>query len=85
MAQSYHLGPDSELYGTMRLALIVIIVYITMIFSRFKEVNLFCSMLADCSVSRRQEWGHMAAVGTILDQIARCPAQRALPLMVIIV
>ena len=42
-------------------------------------------MLADCSVSRRREWGHMAAVGTIFDQIARCPAQHALPLMVIIV
>ena len=40
-----------------------------MIISRFKDVNLFRSMLADCSVSRRQELGHMAAVGTILDQI----------------
>ena len=56
-----------------------------MILSRFNDVNVFGSMLADCSVSRRQDWGHMTAIGTILDQIARCPAQRALPLMVIIV
>ena len=34
-----------------------------MIFSRFKDVNLFHSMLSDCSVSRRWEWGHMVAVG----------------------
>ena len=26
VAQSFHLGPDSEMFGTMRLALIVIIV-----------------------------------------------------------
>jgi hypothetical protein len=34
-----------------------------MIFSRFNVVNLFRSMFADCSVPRRQEWGHKADVG----------------------
>jgi hypothetical protein len=34
-----------------------------MIFSRFDNVNLFRSMLADCSVPRRREWGHKAGVG----------------------
>ncbi len=33
-----------------------------MILSRFNNVNLFCSMFADCSVPRRREWGHKAAV-----------------------
>jgi hypothetical protein len=43
--------------------LMVIIVYITMIFSRFNVVNLFRSMFADFSVPRRREWGHKADVG----------------------
>ncbi len=34
-----------------------------MIFSRFNDVNLFCSIFADCSVPRRREWGHKADVG----------------------
>ena len=75
----------SRCLASCAVPLMVIIVKITMIFSRFNDVNLFHSMLADCSVPWRREWGHMAAVGIIFDQIAKCPAQHALPLMVIIV
>jgi hypothetical protein len=34
-----------------------------MFFSRFNDLNLFCSMVSECSVPRRGEWGYKVAVG----------------------
>ena len=54
-----------------------------MIFSRFNDVNLFPSVLDDCSMSRRREWGHMAAVGRRLPPCLSASSQSVVTKMAI--
>ena len=48
--QSYHFGPDSEMSGTTRCALNGHNSINNMFFSRFNDINLFLSIVSDCSV-----------------------------------
>jgi hypothetical protein len=43
--------------------IIVMLLVINILFSSFNDVDLLRSMLADCCMPQRQEWGTMAAVG----------------------
>ncbi len=43
--------------------IIVILIVINVFVSSFNDADLLRSMLADCCMPRRQEWGTMAAVG----------------------
>ena len=54
-----------------------------MIFSRFNNAHLFPSMLDDCSVSRRRDWGHMAAVGRRLPPCLSASSQSVVTKMAI--
>jgi hypothetical protein len=52
--------------------IIVILIVINTFFSSFNDVDLLHSMLADCCMPRRQEWGTMAAVGGLWPPWLAC-------------
>ncbi len=52
--------------------IIVILIIINFFFSNFNDVDLLRSMLADCCMPRRQEWGTMAAVGGLRPPWLAC-------------
>jgi hypothetical protein len=62
--QTVHTWPRALLpANTSLLHIIVKIIVISIFFSSFNNVDLLCSMLVDCCMPPRQEWGTMAAVG----------------------
>jgi hypothetical protein len=51
---------------------VVILIVIHIFFSSFNDVDLLHSMLADCCMPRRQEWGTMVAVGGLWPPWLAC-------------
>jgi hypothetical protein len=52
--------------------IIVILILINVFFSSFNDMDLLRSMLADCCMPWRQEWGTMAAVGGLRPPWLAC-------------
>jgi hypothetical protein len=51
---------------------VIVILLLIFFYSSFNNVDLLRSMLADCCVPWRQEWGTMAAVGGRQPQLLAC-------------
>jgi hypothetical protein len=52
--------------------IIVILIVINIFFSSFNNVDLLCSMSADCCMPQCQEWGTMAALGGLRPPWLAC-------------